>query len=47
MMATPGITGMFVQLLVIFVFQGLLVVIQDMDYPLDADATMFNSKILD
>lgn len=47
MMATPGITGMFVQLLVIFVFQGLLVIIQDMDYPLDADATIFNSKILD
>jgi voltage-gated potassium channel len=47
MMATPGITGMFVQLLVIFVFQGLFYIIQDMDYPLDADATMFNSKILD
>ena len=47
MMATPGITGMFVQMLVIFVFQGLLVIIQDMDYPLDADATIFNAKILD
>jgi voltage-gated potassium channel len=46
MMATPGITGMFVQLLVIFVFQGLFVIIQDMDYPIDADATMFNAKIL-
>jgi hypothetical protein len=47
MMATPGITGLFVQLLVIFVFQGLLVIIQDMDFPLDLDGTMFNSKILD
>ncbi len=47
MMATPGVTGMFVQLLVIFVFQGLFFIIQDMDYPLDADATMFNSKILE
>ena len=47
MMATPGITGLFVQLLVIFVFQGLLMIIQDMDYPLDLDGTMFNSKILD
>ena len=47
MVATPGITGLFVQLLVIFVFQGLLMIIQDMDYPLDLDGTMFNSKILD
>ena len=47
MMATPGITGLFVQLLVIFVFQGLLTIIKDMDYPLDLDGTMFNSKILD
>ena len=47
MMATPGITGLFVQLLVIFVFQGLLMIIKDMDYPLDLDGTMFNSKILD
>ncbi len=47
MMATPGITGLFVQLLVIFVFQGLLMIIQDMDHPLDLDGTMFNSKIID
>lgn len=47
MLATPGTTGMFVQLLVIFVFQGLLVIVKDMDYPLDANATMFNAKILD
>ena len=47
MVATPGITGLFVQLLVIFVFQGLLMIIKDMDYPLDLDGTMFNSKILD
>jgi voltage-gated potassium channel len=47
MMATPGITGLFVQLLVIFVFQGLLMIIKDMDYPLDLDGTMFNAKILD
>jgi voltage-gated potassium channel len=47
MVATPGITGLFIQLLVIFVFQGLLMIIKDMDYPLDLDGTMFNSKILD
>jgi Ion transport protein len=47
MLATPGITGMIVQLLVIFVFQGLFVIIKDMDYPVDATATMFNAKILE
>jgi hypothetical protein len=46
MMATPGVTGLFVQLLVIFVFQGLLLIVKDMDYPIDSEATMFNSKIL-
>jgi voltage-gated potassium channel len=40
------VTGLFVQLLVIFVFQGLLLIVKDMDYPIDSEATMFNSKIL-
>lgn len=46
MLATPGITGVLVQLLVIYVFQGLIVVIDDMDHAVDKKVIIFNSKIL-
>lgn len=46
MLAAPGLTGLGVQLLVIFVFQGLVVIIDDMDHPVDKAVTIFNSKIL-
>jgi hypothetical protein len=47
MLAAPGLTGLGVQLLVIFVFQGLVVIIDDMDHSVDKAVTIFNSKILD
>ena len=47
MLAAPGITGLGAQLLVIFVFQGLVVIIDDMDHSVDKAVTIFNSKILD
>ena len=46
MLAAPGLTGLGVQLLVIFVFQGLVVIIDDMDHSVDKAVTIFNSKIL-
>ena len=46
MLAAPGITGVAVQLLVIYVFKGLIVVIDDMDHAVDLEVTIFNSKIL-
>ena len=46
MLAAPGLTGLLVQLLVIFVFQGLVVIIYDMDHAVDTKASLFNSKIL-
>ena len=47
MIAAPGLTGVIVQLLVIYVFKGLIVVIDDMDHAVDLEVTIFNSKILD
>ena len=47
LLAAPGLTGVFVQLMVIFVFQGLVVIIDDMDHAVDTKVTLFNSKILD
>ena len=47
LLAAPGLTGVFVQMLVIFVFQGLVVIIDDMDHAVDTKVTLFNSKILD
>lgn len=46
MVAAPGLTGLLVQMLVIFVFAGLAVIIEDMDHTVDSDATIFNAKIL-
>lgn len=46
MLAAPGLTGLGAQLLVIFVFQGLVVIIDDMDHSVDKAVTIFNSKIL-
>jgi voltage-gated potassium channel len=46
MLAAPGLTGLLVQLLVIFVFQGLVVIIYDMDHAVDTKVALFNSKIL-
>jgi hypothetical protein len=46
MLAAPGLTGLMVQLLIIFVFQGLAVIIEDMDHMVDSHATIFNAKIL-
>ncbi len=45
--ATVGITGIVVQMLVIYVFQGLVVVIDDMDHTIDTEVVIFNAKILD
>ena len=47
MLAAPGLTGLGAQLLVIFVFQGLVVIIDDMDHSVDKAVTIFNSKILE
>lgn len=46
LLAAPGLTGVIVQLMVIFVFQGLVVIIDDMDHAIDTNVTLFNSKIL-
>ena len=46
MLAAPGIIGLCVQLLVIFVFYGLLMIIEDMDFAIDTNETLFNAKIL-
>lgn len=46
MLAAPGLAGLCIQLLVIFVFYGLLTIIEDMDFAIDNKATMFNAKIL-
>ena len=45
--AAPGLTGVLVQLMVIFVFQGLVVIIDDMDHAVDTRVKLFSSKILD
>ncbi len=46
MVVTQGVTGIIVQMLVIYVFKGLVVVIDDMDHAVDNEVTIFNSKIL-
>ena len=47
MLAAPGLTGLAVQMLVIFVFGGLVIIIDDMDHAVDKSVVIFNSKILD
>ena len=47
LLVTPGLTGILVQMLIIFVFQGLVVIIDDMDHAVDTSVTLLNSKILD
>ena len=47
LLVTPGLTGILVQMLVIFVFQGLVVIIDDMDHAVDTSVTLLNSKILE
>lgn len=44
--AASGLTGMVVQMLVIYVFQGLVVIIDDMDHAVDTEVVIFNAKIL-
>ncbi len=46
MLAAPGLTGLAVQMLVIFVFAGLRIIIDDMDHAVDKSVVIFNSKIL-
>jgi hypothetical protein len=46
MFAAPSFTGFLVQMLIIFVFQGLVVIIDDMDHAVDTKVTLLNSKIL-
>lgn len=46
MLAAPGLTGLAVQMLVIFVFGGLVIIIDDMDHAVDKSVVIFNSKIL-
>jgi hypothetical protein len=46
MLAAPGLTGLAVQMLVIFVFAGLVIIIDDMDHAVDKSVVIFNSKIL-
>lgn len=46
LIAAPGLTGLVAQMLVIFVFQGLVVIIDDMDHAIDQEVTIFNSKLL-
>ena len=46
MLAAPGIVGLIIQIMVIFVFYGLLVIIEDMDFAIDQNATIFNAKIM-
>ena len=47
MFVAQGLTGVLVQMLVIFVFQGLVVIIDDMDHAIDTKVVIFNAKILD
>jgi voltage-gated potassium channel len=47
MFAAPSLTGFLIQMLVIFVFQGLVVIIDDMDHAVDTKVTLLNSKILE
>lgn len=47
MLAAPGVFGLFIQLLIILVFYGLLMIIEDMDLAIDDGATEFNAKILE
>jgi len=47
LLAAPGLTGVFVQMLVILVVQGLVVIIDDMDHAVDTKVTLFNCKILE
>lgn len=44
MLAAPGIIGLCVQLLVIFVFYGLLMIIEDMDFAIDTNATLYQRQ---
>lgn len=46
MVVSPGLTGLAVQMLVIFVFAGLIAIIDDMDHATDRDLVVFNAKIL-
>ena len=46
MLAAPGIIGLCVQLLVIFVLYGLLLIIEYIDFAFDTHETLFNAKIL-
>jgi hypothetical protein len=46
MLAAPGIVGLVIQIVVIFVFYGLLSIIQDMDFAIDQYATIFNARIM-
>jgi hypothetical protein len=46
MLAAPGVVGLVIQVVVIFVFYGLLAIIQDMDFAIDQYATIFNAKIM-
>jgi len=46
MLAAAGLVDLCVQLLVIFVFYGLLMIIEDMDFAIDTHETLFNAKIL-
>jgi len=46
MLAAPGIVGLIIQIVVIFVFYGLLVIIEDMEFAIDQHATIFNAKIM-
>jgi hypothetical protein len=47
LLVAPGVTGILIQMLIIFVFQGLVVIIDDMDHAVDKKVTLLNSKILD
>ena len=46
MLAAPGVVGLVIQVVVIFVFYGLLAIIQDMDFAIDQYATIFNAQIM-
>jgi hypothetical protein len=46
MLAAPGVVGLVIQVVVIFVFYGLLAIIQDMDFAIDQYATIFNARIM-
>jgi voltage-gated potassium channel len=46
MWVSPGLTGLAVQMLVIFVFAGLIAIIDDMDHATERKWVVFNAKIL-